>query len=228
MEVSSFIADTHQRIAGLAKHLGMGPCGWLLPRRWSGVMFSPADPRDRCAGRPQQHTLAGFPGFHPAEPGTPKQHASLLSFPFLTTSSSSPPPLVFYLTFSPSQMSRHPNSEQCIFIRLKRQEMSQHWWCWVLRHLTLPLMQPRALPPALWTAVCSFTPLQHHVRCDNFRVQNTNEFVPPVNLPVNLLAQIHPYVLMLDWVTLGNRKSSPFKPYFGANLTNLRHKTSTF
>lgn len=73
VRASSFISDTHQRIMGLlAKRLGMGPRGWLLPRRWSGVMFSPADPHDRCAGRPQQHTLAGFPGLHPAA-----QHASL-------------------------------------------------------------------------------------------------------------------------------------------------------
>lgn len=58
--------------------------GWLLPRRWSGVMFSPADPRDRCAGRPQQHTLAGFPGSRPAEPRhtkTARASSSLLSSP---------------------------------------------------------------------------------------------------------------------------------------------------
>lgn len=118
LEASSFISDTHQRIVGLlAKRLGMGPCGWLLPRQWSGVMLSPADPHDRCAGRPQQHTLAGFPGCHP-ERQIPKQHASLLLprplqhfFPSLPSSPDPPPSPPFLFSTSLSHPARWTGTE---------------------------------------------------------------------------------------------------------------------
>ncbi len=85
----------------------------------------------------------------------------LLSFAFLPTSSSFPPSgPVLYLTFSPSQMSRHRNRERRIFIRLKHHRDVTTLVMLSVRHLTLPLIPPRALPPVLWTAVCSFTPLQ--------------------------------------------------------------------
>lgn len=110
LEASSFISDTHQRIVGLlAKRFGMGPRGWLLPRRWSGVMLSPAEPRDRCAGRPQQHTLAGFPGCHP-ELQTPTQHGSPLF-----SSSSSPLDTSFLPLFS-QLLNSSPSSPFSFFL----------------------------------------------------------------------------------------------------------------
>lgn len=96
---------------------------------------------------------------------TPKQHASLpSSASFLHFSLSLYPSLLpphfSYLTFLPSQMSGCWNSERCIFIRLNRHSGVTTLVMLSVRHLTLPLKPPWALPPVLWTAVCSFTPLQ--------------------------------------------------------------------
>lgn len=161
---------------------GLWDC-WPSVLAWApvvGVMLSPADPRHRCAGAPQQHTLAGFPGCRP-ELRIPKQHASLLHplLRFLHRFSLLPSSfLVFYLGFSPCQMNRHWNSERRIFIRLKHQEMSQHGWRGVLdisrclwNHLEPyhPYCGQQSVPSHLCSA---------HLRCENFSVQNANEFVP--------------------------------------------------
>lgn len=158
----------HQRIVGLlAKCLGMSPCGRLLPRRWSGVMFTPA-----CHHLPHSWSLCRYTttahlgrlswlaswawdtktarlGSTPLPPAALHllHHRTLLRFCFFT-----------FLSHSARWVSTKIASGVYLYV-WNITEMSQHWW-WSIRYLMMPLMPPWALPAALWTAVCSFTPLQ--------------------------------------------------------------------
>lgn len=149
---------------------------------WCSLQQTPA------IAAPVDHNNTPWPAFlAPVLPSFEHQNSALFFPPLppsltpLTASSSFLPPALFSAFLSRLARWASTRIASGVYLYVENiTEMSQHWWCWVL-DISRCLYHPYSGQQSVRSHLCSA-----HIRCDNFLLQNTNEFVPSVNLPVNL------------------------------------------